>query len=109
MSTLKELAELGAFAPEELAEHTIRFTSAAGEELECTVHVKHISVGLHEEIFRGHDDSASVTAKLISEGIRLGPGGKEKLSYQDAYKLLPSIAKAMVKAINEVNGSARKN
>lgn len=47
------------------------------------------------------DPERSAQAMLISESIRLGEGGKERLSYEQAYQLKPSLAGALLKAIGE--------
>jgi len=110
VNTIKELTEMGAFVPDDLVKKTIKFKlTDEGEELEATVHVRQLSIGAHEDIFRADPDQRSTTAKLLSEAIRLGPDGKERMSYQQAYKLHPKMARAMAKAIAEANGTDRKN
>lgn len=111
MSSLKDLQALGVFIEDELVQHEIKFVlEEGGEEQTATVHVRRLSIGSQEEIFLGGGDAAkSRTAKMISEAIRLGEKGEEKLSFIDAYKLHPAVAVAMVKAIGEVSGSRRKN
>ena len=111
MSSLNDLRQIGAFVPDELVKKEIKFKlEDDADELVVDVHVRRLSVGTYEAIFiAAEPDKISRTAKLLSESIRLGENGEEILSYVDAYKLHPRIARAMTAAVNEVNGGERKN
>jgi len=110
MSSLNDLKAVGAFVVDELVKKDIKF-KLDDEEHEFQIFVRRLSIGLQEEIFMsGGDSDKSRTAKMISEAVRLGETGEERMSFQDAYKLHPVIAVAMSKAIGEVNrSSGRKN
>lgn len=103
---LKELKERGGFVSSALVKKEIVWKHAAesGEEHTdtFTVFVRRQSFGSVERVFFGQADQ-SKAATLISESLRLGDG-KERLSYEDAFQLDPSLAALFIAAINEVNG-----
>jgi hypothetical protein len=108
MTTLNELKSKGGLVPDAPIRKTITFDSTdhatgATEQVEANIFVRQLSVGEYEALFFAQDDKRSRTAKIISEAIRLGESGKERISFEDAYKLTPSLAGAMVEAFNEVN------
>lgn len=107
MTTLKELQAKGGFVPDTPLVKTIKWkgTDAEGNavDYEAQIHVRRLSVGDHEALFLDADDKRSRTAKLISTAITLGKDGKEKIPFQDAYKLETALAGAMLEAFNEVN------
>lgn len=111
MSSLKELQAIGGFIADKPVLKTIKFQTPdeAGELVDRVydVFVKRLSVGDYEALFLTDKEEKSRTAKLISETIMLGKDGSERISFQQAYKLHPSLAAAMVEAFNEVN-SAKK-
>lgn len=109
MTTLKELQQLGGFISDALVKKDIEFTTDEGEKVTATVHVKRLSIGEHERINNAVGDKQMVSATRISEAVTLGPKGSERITYQQAYQLSPELAVAMLTAINEVNGGARKN
>ncbi len=77
-----------------------------GAEVEdsFTIHVRPMSYGDIERIFIDpKDEDRSRTAALLSESVLLGDDGKERLTYQDAYQLAPSLAAALSKVVSEVN------
>jgi hypothetical protein len=102
MSTLKELKAMGAFTSDKPVRKEIKFTFN-GEDLSAVIHVKHLGIGEYEALFLGDEDNRSRTAKAISQAVTLGEDGKEKISFQDAYRLDPAWAGAMLTAFNEVN------
>jgi hypothetical protein len=102
MSTLKELKAMGAFTSDKPVRKEIKFT-LNGEDLSAVIHVKHLGIGEYESLFLGDDESRSRTAKAISHAVTLGEDGKERISFQDAYRLEPVLAGAMLTAFNEVN------
>lgn len=80
-----------------------------GDEVESkfVVHVVRQSFGFVERLFTTADDK-SRSATFISEAIRLGKNGKQRLSYDQAYQLHPTLAQELVRVINEVNGVGTK-
>lgn len=71
-----------------------------------TVHVRRVSFGTVERMYVGADDQ-SKSAALLAHSIRLGDGGKEALSYDDAYQLDPGLAAVLIAAVNDVNGTGQ--
>lgn len=67
-----------------------------------TVHVLRHSYGAMERLMLGEGDK-SKGAMLISTCMRFGEGGKEEMSYEDAFQLEPSLAAVFMKALNEAN------
>lgn len=108
---LKQLKEKGGFvaALPVAKEITWKHQDESGEEVTdvFTVHILKQSFGSIERLFIGPDDR-SKSAAFIAECIRLGENGEEKMSYEDAYQLDPSLAGALVAAANEVNGTGNK-
>lgn len=72
------------------------------EKITFDVYVKRHSFGALEQIWAGDDDRAK-SARFLSYSIKLGAGGKEELTYEDAYQLEPSLAAVLVNAVTEVN------
>lgn len=107
--TLSDFANSGAFISEVPIKRTITFTLDDGVEHTGDIHVKRLSIGDHEKLFLAATDKESRTALLISQVITLGEGGKEKISFEKAYKLHPSLAGAMIKEYQEVNKGGEKN
>lgn len=109
MTSLKELQGMGAFAADGLIKKEIKFENDAGEEVTAIIHVKQLSVGDMENFNRNLTDKQMISAYRISEFVSLGEDGKERIAYKVAYQFKPSLAIAMVNALNEVNGSRPKN
>lgn len=109
MSSLKELQALGGFVPDKPIRKEIKFTLDCDEEYSATIYVKKLSVGDYESLFVDGNDERGRTAKIIAESITLGEDGKERISFQQAYKLHPGLAAAMVAAFNEVNLSKKSS
>lgn len=110
MKTLQELKAIGAFYAPEPVQKQIKFV-LAGQEYEATIWVKKISLGERDRMAAmSASDDRSSSALIISEVVTLGDDGSEKLSLDDAYRLAPQLADAMLIAAREVNGGAeRKN
>lgn len=113
MSNLNDLKQLGAFiVVDDLVQKEIKFKlTDDSEELSCIIHIRRLSIGVHEAIWGdgAEGSKGSKTARLLSEAIRLGENGEEKMSYAEAFSLHPRIALAMSTAISDVNGGDRKN
>jgi hypothetical protein len=71
-----------------------------------TVHILKQSFGSIERLFTNTSDR-SRSAAFISECVRFGEGGKEAISYEEAFQLDPSLAAVLVVAANEVNGTGK--
>lgn len=97
---------VGGLIPREIVwPHTID-----GEEVTdiFTVFVERLSFGVIERAVNSmgnqrDDVDRSVSAALIAAAIRLGDNGEERLTYDQAYALNPSLAKLLANAVNEVN------
>lgn len=102
MTTLKELKALGGVIADAPVEKSITF-KIDEQEYAAKIYIKRLSIGDHEKLI-GHIQGEERTAHLISTAVMLGDGGKERISFKDAYQLHPSLAEAMLGAFNEVNG-----
>ena len=107
---LADLKTAGGFVPSAPVAQDVEWKH--GEEtLNFTIHIKRHSFGTIEQLLSDKDDAKSRSAAFIAASVLLGDGGKEKLSYSDAYDLEPSLAAVFIRAINDVNGTgdASKN
>lgn len=79
-----------------------------GEEVTdvFTVHIMKQSFGSIERLFLNASDR-SRSAAFISECVRFGEGGKESISYEEAFQLDPGLAAVLVVAANEVNSTGK--
>lgn len=107
MSSLSDLKNLGGIVSDRPIRKSITFNLGGDDDLTADIHVKRLSVGDYESLFLSGNDEKSRTARVIAETITLGPDGKERISFQDAYRLHPNLASAMIEAFNEVNGSKK--
>jgi hypothetical protein len=88
------------------------------ETLTFDVYVVRLAYGDYEQLYMPttrtvDDDDAeperhSLQSELISLCIRLGENADERLTYEQAYRLQPGLAAAMIRAINKVMGKAQK-
>lgn len=104
---LEQLIARGGFvSPEPVKVHVKweRPDPETGETLtdEFDVFVMRRSFGSVERLFTNGDDK-SKSALLLSECIRLGENGEERLSYEQAYQLDPSLASELIGAYNSVH------
>lgn len=107
MSTLKDLQRMGGFVSAIPVKKEIKFKVDGDEEYAATIHVRKLSAGDYETLFVSDSEGRSRTASVISQCVTLGADGKEKVSFEDAYRLHPNLATAMVNAFNEVNASKK--
>jgi len=112
---LKTLREKGGIVPSVPVKHEVTWTHAAedGSELAdtFTVFIRRLSCGVIDRIraaartaVKDGDTALSERALIISEAVLLGEDGSERLSYEDADALEPSLAEALTAAVNAVNG-----
>lgn len=78
-----------------------------GEEVSdtFTVFVKRLSVGWLERAFTevARNPNLSRSAAIISEGVRFGENGVEKLSYEEANQLHYGLARVLTSAFDKIN------
>lgn len=105
---LKTLREHGGFVPLEPVQREVTWTPPEGDPVTFTVLVRTLS-GADREILRGKlTKETSVAALVVSEGILLGEGGKERLTYAQACGLQIELLGALVEAFESVNPFSRK-
>lgn len=98
---LSELEKIGGLVSDKPVKKTIVWERSAGDEIEMDIYVKPISFGGFESFISDDiNPERSRSAMIISESILFGD---EQLPYEKAYQLKPSLAAALMKAINEVN------
>lgn len=107
MTSINDLKALGAFVTDAKVQREINF-EIDGQEYSATIHVRRLSAGDYETLFMADTKGRSRTAEVISKAVYLGEGGNESLSFEDAYKLHPAVAAAMVNAFNEVNSAKKR-
>lgn len=99
---LADLMAAGGIVPEELVERTVVWDGGT-----ATVHIKRLGYGeVEQEILARKPEQTSNTAWLIAASVRLD-GGKERLTYDQAYRLDPSLFKALSVAVSEVNEAGK--
>lgn len=108
---LNDLKAMGGFVPAEPVKREVSWTREVDgkpETVEFTVFVRRQSFGSVERLLHVENDDRSRSARFLSESILLGDDGKEKLSYEDAYRLEPGLAAVLMEAVADVNGTGRK-
>lgn len=110
---LKDLKNKGALVTGALVKKELTWTRVdpeSGEELSDTFSVfvvKRMSISAYEMIMDKTANNDAMAA-AISQCIRLGEEGEEKISFGDARKLDPSLAFLFAGAVNEVHAELKK-
>lgn len=108
---LATLQSKGGFVPRELVSKELTWTRVDddGEQQTDTFSV-FIAKRVFADVERIHNapDEQSKSAHLIAALVRLGTDGSERLTYDQAYQLDPSLAACFLNAITEVNTPAPK-
>lgn len=100
---LQQLREAGGIVSPDPVKKTVSWD---GKKFD--VFVIRQSFGTVESLVQGLD-GRSRSASLIASFIRLGDDASEKLTYEDAYQLHPTLAGEFVRVVNEVyEGDAAK-
>ena len=100
---LKELRAKGAFVSAHPIKKAVVWKHEDAENA-FDVYVRKLSFGDYERLFLAESDDRSRMARVLCETVKLGDGGNESLSYEDAYQLDASLARVLLDAVNEVNG-----
>lgn len=108
---LKELRERGGIVSSAPVKHEVTWDRTAedgtADPVTFTVYVRKHSFGSIERLFAADakDPERSRAAVFISESVLLGEDGSEQITYEDAYRLDPGLAKALMDAVSAVNGT----
>lgn len=108
MTTLKELEKSGSFVADKPVKKSINYT-LDGQDYTADIFVKELGIGEREALFTDGDDDKSRMAKIIAQGILLGDDGKERISYDYAYRIKGALGEAMINAFNEVNAPKKSS
>lgn len=115
MTTLKQLTAAGGLVSAEPVKKHIAF-ELDGQQIEADIHVRQIGIGEYETIYVDDDknpraknakERRSRTAAVIAAAITLGDDGKEPITFDEAYRMKPALAGALLAAFNEVNGGKK--
>ena len=106
---LNRLRELGGFVPPTPEKQEVTWQPIEGEPVTFSVHIKKLSAGTIEKLWSKTGQDRSHMAALIAEAVMLGDEGKERLSYDQAFDLDPSLAESLILAIDTVNPLKRRS
>ena len=119
---LQRLNEMGGFVPQVPVAREVSWTRPGpdGEDVTDTFNVRvlKLSAGDVERLWAdvGRQMSQSYAATLISKTILLGDDGDTQLSYEDAFRMDPSLAETLledavypVNPLNRRKGTTPKN
>ena len=103
---LAELEARGGMVDRSLVKKNITWkrVDADGKEdlVDFDIFIRKNSFGIIDSQLRVSDER-SKSAQLISNGIMLGDDGEEAITYDQAFRLEPTLAYQMVQAFMEVN------
>lgn len=108
---LSQLKEIGGVLTGEAVPREVvwKRTDEDGNEVENTFTVGVVKLGIAAtERIWAQSESKSRWATLIHETIRLGNGFKDRISYEDACNLEPSLFNALSEASNVVNPAPKE-
>lgn len=100
---IKQLNSLGGFVSQ-VPKKVSKTWTHNNEDFDIEFFVIKQSFGQVERIYLSNNSdntTRSRASELISEFIRLGKDGSERLTYEQAYSLEPSLAGVFMEAINE--------
>lgn len=99
---LKDLKAAGGFVSADNVKKSVTWTNTEGVEYKFDIFVRRASFGSMERLLMA-DDDRSKSAQHIADCVLIGELA-EPMTYEDAYALEPSLAKAILEKVREVNG-----
>jgi uncharacterized protein YcnI len=112
---LKQLQDLGGFVPQQPVTKEVTWSRLGpdGEDVTdtFTVHVRKLSSGMIERLWAeaGKKPDQSYSARMIAATVLLGDDGTTELSYDEAFRLDPTLAEALLEdAVHPVNPLNRR-
>ncbi|MBN3471303.1 hypothetical protein G0D98_23055 [Pseudomonas savastanoi pv. phaseolicola] len=86
-----------------------KHTNYKGKEVidKFTVHIRRHAFGVMEQMFNGGEDDKFRNARYLSASVCLGEEGVDDLPFDDAVNLDPGLGVELLKAVNEVNSTAK--
>jgi hypothetical protein len=99
---LKELKAAGGFVSSDHVKRSITWANTNGDEYTFDIFVRRSSFGSMERLIMA-DDDRSKSAQHIADCVLIGENA-EPMTYEDAYALEPSLAKAILEQVRAVNG-----
>lgn len=112
---LQWLRDNGGMVPQTPVIREVSWTHAGPDGADVTdtftVRVKKLSAGEVERLWvvRAKETNRSYAAAVLSETVLLGDEGDTRLSYEDAYRLDPELAEALLEdAVHVVNPLRRR-
>lgn len=103
------LEALGGFVSDAPTLKEIKWVNEEGDELTASVYVVHLPIG--EVRLMGEDSKRDIVLDSISRAIRFADDKGQptvRMSYEQAAKLKPSLAYALLTAIGQVNNPVEK-
>lgn len=104
---LTELKAMGAVVDLAPVRKSVEWThkDEHGEERTVTfdVFITRLSFGMIDRLSKVNSADRSSNAELIAASVRLGEDAEERMPYDIAFSLHPSLALELVRAIGEVN------
>lgn len=101
---LDQIKQEGGFATDHLVKQSVTWKKAANDEVTFDVFIAKPSFGEMERLVAQAKTGRSQGAELISLCVRFGDSGEEKVSYEQAYDMVPSLVEALSEAVIEVTG-----
>jgi hypothetical protein len=100
---LAELQKIGGFVPSEPVKVKVDWNPPEGEPVSFDVHVRKLSAGALERLWVDTRTDQSSSATMISTAVLLGDKADQRLTYDQAFQLEPSLATALLEAVDQVN------